>query len=246
MRRSLSAALVPLGAIAFALSLATSPAAAAGDLVPLARLAPELGYTYTWVAAESAVALTKPGLYVLVRTGNSLYDVNDHIESTPQAPVYANNDILIGTSLAARLRSLASAPAPRSGIANPIDVQPSFAAAPTHGTLTVAAVPTNTSDAFIVSGTGPANAPLTITVSADITQDIPRVVLSRTNIETDAAGNYSARISTAPLHLQHSIVLVSASSAPGVTEAYTSFELGKPNPKMAHPVDEVPHDYRPH
>jgi hypothetical protein len=246
MRRSLSAALVQLSTIAFALTLVVRPAAAAGDLVPLARLAPQLGYTYTWIAAESAVALTRPGLYVLVRTGNPLYDVNDSIESTAQAPVYRNNDILVGTSLAARLRSLASAAASRSTAAKPLDMGPSVAAAPIRGTLTVAVVPTDTSDAVIVRGTGPANAPLTITFSADITRDLPRIVLSRTSTETDASGSYSVQISSAPLHMRNSLVLVSATSGPGVTEAHTTYVLGQPSPKIAHPVDELPHDYRPH
>jgi hypothetical protein len=227
------------------LTLVVRPAAAAGDLVPLARLAPQLGYTYTWVAAESAVALTRPGVYVLVRSGNPLYDVNDSIESTVQTPVYRNNDILVCASLAARLRSLASAAAARSTVAQPVDMRPSAAAVPIRGTLTVAAVPTDTSDAVIVSGTGPANAPLTITFRADITRDLPRVVLSRTSTETDASGTYSVQISSAPLHMRNSLVLISATSVPGVTEAHTSFVLGQPSPKIAHPVDDLPRDYRP-
>jgi len=243
MRRSLSAALVQLSTIAFALTLVIRPAAAGGEFVPLARLAPALGYTYTWIAAESAVALTRPGMYVLVRTGNQLYDVNNAVESTAQAPVYRNNDIYIGTSLAARLRSLADSTRPAG--ANLAAVR-STAVAPSHGSLTVATVPTNTADAVIVSGTGPANTPLTITLSADITRDMPRVVLSRTSIETDAAGNYSSRISTAPLELRKSLVLVSATSGPGVIEAHTSFLLGESSPKIAHPVDELPRDFRPH
>jgi hypothetical protein len=115
-----------------------------------------------------------------------------------------------------------------------------------HGTLTVATVPTKDSDAVIVSGTGPANVPLTITLSADISRDLPRVLLSRTHIETDAAGNFSSRISTSPLELRNSIVLVSATSVAGVTEAHTAFVLAGPSPNIAHGVDELPRDFRPH
>src|ERR1700722_13159382 len=93
--------------VAFALVFSSRPAIAGDDLVPLARLAPQLGYSYTWVASESAVALTRPGVYVLIRTGNPLYDVNDSVESTTQIPQFRDNDIFIGPSLVARLRSLA-------------------------------------------------------------------------------------------------------------------------------------------
>jgi hypothetical protein len=115
-----------------------------------------------------------------------------------------------------------------------------------QGSLAISARPTNISDAVIVSGSGPANVPITITLSADIERDIPRVTLSRTTIDTDPDGKFVVQISTAPLHLQKSIVLISATSLPGVTEAHTSFILGQPNPTIAHPVDELPRDFRPH
>jgi hypothetical protein len=242
MRHRFSSAAVQMGAIALALTAAVRPAGAAGDLVSLAHLAPQLGYRYTWIASEAAVALTRPGLYVLVRTGNPLYDVNDAVESTAQAPQYRDNDIYVGSALAARLRTLALKFAPPAE-------QPSMAvraAAVPHGALSLNVVPTGVSDAVIVSGTGPARAPLTITLSADITSGIPRVVLSRTNVAVDAAGKFSVKISTAPLHLPNSTVLVSATSLPGVAEAHTSFVLADPNPTVAHPVDELPRDFKPH
>jgi hypothetical protein len=244
MRRFLRSAALYISAAALVTSAVPRPAGAAGEFVSLAHLAPALGYTYTWVASESAVALTRPGLYILVRTGNPLYDVNETVETTAQTPEFRNNDIYVGTALVARLRALAGRYGSREHFDAAADaVAP---AAPIHGALTVAAAPTGVSDVVIVSGSGPANIPLTITLSADISRDLPRVLLSRTTAATDAAGKFSVSIATAPLHLAQSLVLISATSLPGVTEAHTSFVLGAPSPGIAHPVDELPRDFKPH
>lgn len=242
MRRLFSAFVAQAATLALTSLTVTSPAAAAQTTVALARLAPTLGYTYTWIGSEAAVALTRPGLYILVRTGNQLYDVNDSIETTAQPPVFRNNDIYVGSALVARLRALAAKYAPtrgEGGASRGITV-------PTpSGALTVSAVPTNISSAVIVSGSGPADVPLTITLSADIARDIPRVVLSRTTTHTDGDGKFSVQISTAPLYTEKSLVLISATSLPGISEGHTSFVLGQPSSKIAHPVDETPHDFRP-
>jgi hypothetical protein len=246
MRPFLKPAVVQLGAIALAFTAVVRPVSAGGELVSLSHLAPMLGYTYTWIGSESAVALTRPGLYVLVRTGNPLYDVNDAVESTAQAPLFRNNDMYIGSKLVARLRSLAIRYAEPTIRGAPAPAGPIVDHGGAHGVLTLAATPTTVSDAVMVRGSGPPNVPLTITLSADITRELPRVVLSRTNIETDAAGKFSVQISTAPLYLQNSTILISATSLPGVTEAQTSFVLGQTSPNIAHPVDELPRDFKPH
>jgi hypothetical protein len=245
MRRSLLAAVVQFSTIALALTIVARPAAAADQFVSLAHLAPELGYTYTWIASEDAVALTRPGLYVLVRTGNPLYDVNDSVESTVQAPQSRNNDVYVGSALAARLRALAAKYAPPGERADPPSEPVAAAVGTVHGALALSVAPTKVSDAVVVSGSGPANLPLTISLSADIVRDMPRVLLSRTNVRTDAEGNFSVTIATAPLHLQRTLVLVSATSLPGVSEAHTSFVLGKPSPNIAHPLDDFPRDFLP-
>jgi hypothetical protein len=246
MRRFLQAFAIHAGAIALAFSAASQPVSAAGGLVALSHLASELGYNYTWIGSESAVALTRPGVYILVRAGNQLYDVNDAVESTDSSPQYRDNDIYVGPALVTRLRGLAVKYAPDAERMSPPDAPPGTPGAMVHGALTVAANPTNVSDAVVVSGSGPANEPLTITLWADIARDIPRVLLSRTNTATDASGHFSVAISTAPLIWQKSTLVVSAASVPGVTEAHTSFLLGQPSPKIAHPVDELPRDFRPH
>jgi hypothetical protein len=248
MHRYFRSAVINAGVVALASTLLAGPASAGDGTVSLAHLAPELGYTYSWIASESAVALTRPGLYVLVRTGNPLYDVNDAVETTLPAPQYRDNDIYVGSALVARLRALAAKFAPRNrAVPDVSGASPGGPAGPApHGALTIGAVPTNVSDAVVVSGTGPANVPLTIRLEADIARDIPRVLLSRTTTMTDAAGNFSIEIHTAPLHLQKSLVLISATSLPGVTDAHTSFVLGSPSPNIAHPIDETPRDFRPH
>jgi hypothetical protein len=242
MHRPYSAIVAHATTLALTSIIVAAPAAAADTTVALAHLAPALGYSYTWIGSESAVALTRPGLYILVRTGNQLYDVNNSIETTAQPPVFRNNDIYVGAALVARLRVLAAkyAPAHDAG-----DVARAISAPAPTGALALTAVPTKISDAVIVSGSGPADVPLTITLSADIQRDMPRVLLSRTTIHTDGEGKFSVQISTAPLHLQKSLVLISATSLPGIAEAHTSFILGQPSPTIAHPLDELPRDFRP-
>jgi hypothetical protein len=243
MRRHVSS-LVHSATLAAATALVCSPVAAADHVVSLTHLAPTLGYTYTWISSESAVALTRPGLYVLIRTGNPLYDVNDSVESTTQVPQYHDNDLFIGTGLTQRLRALAQKYRAHANLGDTETPARSVAAA--SGSLTLSVAPTGSSDAIVARGTGPANVPLTITLSADIIRDMPRVLLSRTNVQTDDEGKFSVVISTAPLYLQNSLVLVSATSLPGVAEARTSFVLGQTSPAIAHPVDELPHDFKPH
>ncbi len=246
MQRFLSSAATRLGALGLGFALTVHPAAAAEHFVALSHLAPELGYHYVWVASESAVALTRPGLYVLVRSGNPLYDVNDAVETTAEAPRFHDNDVYVGPAFAARLRSLAIRSVASRELPQPPGAPSTLAAGPLRGILTLNAVPTNISDALVVSGNGPANAPLTITLWADIARDLPRVLVSRTSAQTDATGTFSLEISTAPLHLQKSRILITATSVAGVTEAHTSLVLGQPSPNIAHPIDELPRDFRPH
>jgi hypothetical protein len=243
MRRSVHALVARAALLALSSIVCRAPVAAAEPTVSLSHLGPALGYRCTWIASESAIALTRPGLYILVRTGNPLYDVNESVETTPQTPEFRKNDIYIGAALVARLRVLAAQYAPaRNGVTMDRQADPPSAA---HGALAFTAAPTGVSDAVLISGTGPPNVPLTITLSADIVRDMPRVTLSRTRLETDAAGNFSVQVSTAPLHLQKSLILISATSLPGVTEAHVSFVLGQPSPEIAHPLDELPRDYKP-
>jgi hypothetical protein len=231
--------------VAFVLAFPGRSAIAGEDLVPLSRIAPQLGYTYTWLASEAAVALTRPGVYVLIRTGNPLYDVNDAVESTTEVPQFRNNDIFIGPSLVARLRSLAGNSTATHPSESMTVSRRLIASAPVHGALTVTVSSTHTADAVIVAGKGPPSVPVTITLTADISREIPRVLLSRTYAETDKDGNFTARLSSAPLYFQKSTIYVAVTSLVGITEADTSFALGQPNPGVAHPVDELPRDFRP-
>jgi len=231
--------------VAFALVFSSRSAIAGEDLVSLARVAPQLGYSYTWIPSESAVALTRPGVYVLIRTGNPLYDVNDSVESTTQVPQFRNNDILIGRSLVARLRSLAANSAGNHPSESIAVSRRLVASAPVHGALTVSVSSAQTADAVVIAGTGPPSVPLTITLTADISREIPRVLLSRTYAETDKDGNFTARLSTAPLYFQKSTIHVAVTSLAGITEADTSFAVGLPNANLAHPVEELPPDFRP-
>src|ERR1700729_1389527 len=70
-------------------------------------------------------------------------------------------------------------------------------------------------EAIDVDGSAAANSVLTITLVSTFSLDLPDVVLSRTNVDTDARGAFSTVISLAPGYTRGSIVTVYATSTDG-------------------------------
>lgn len=233
-----------LAVAALVLTVLPRPVPAAEGMQPLSRVAPQLGYGYAWIASQSAVALTRPGVYVLVRAGNQLYDVNESIESTSVAPAYHDNDIYVGASLVTQLRAIA-AKYPLGRAVAALAAGPAVSEVPeVRGSLALSVMPSNGAESIDVTGTGPASVPVDIALYADVSRDVPRIVISRTRLRTDASGKFAARISLAPLHLQKSLVRIVATSLSGIAPADASLVLGQPNPAVANPVDQTPRDFR--
>src|ERR1700680_2233758 len=96
-----------LASVAFA---AVTPAAieARGD-VAISRVAAELGYAYAYLGPEDAVSLSRPGVTILVRPGERLFDVNDRTEAMDGAvPRFSRNDLYVSEQFVARLRAIAA------------------------------------------------------------------------------------------------------------------------------------------
>jgi hypothetical protein len=88
-------AMVPLGA-------------AAEHRTALLKVAANLGYTYSYLGPEDAVSMTRPGVTIVIRPGERLFDVNDETEAMDgTAPLFSRNDIFISDGMVARLRQLA-------------------------------------------------------------------------------------------------------------------------------------------
>jgi hypothetical protein len=89
-----------------AFAAVTSSAIAARGDASLTQVASSLGYTYSYLGPEDAVQLGRPGVTILVRPGEKLFDVNDRTESMGgSAPKFVQNDLYVSAQFVARSTS---------------------------------------------------------------------------------------------------------------------------------------------
>ncbi len=221
----------PATALAAALSLSMLPAIAAGAQsgVPLATVAARAGLAYRWLGPERSVSLSRPGLVVVLRPGETLYDVNDRVEIAGRAPRYAGGDLVVDQSLAAHIERLARTTRSAS-LRPPAATAGSGPQRTFSGAIQIEARHLPGSEAIAVNGQAPPGAPVTITLLATLSPDIPTVLVSRSDVQTDVNGRFGAIISTAPDYLRGSTIEVLATSAPGVAPASAHVTLGAPEP----------------
>ena len=232
-------------ALASAAFMAVTPAAiqAQGD-VALSRAAVELGFNYSYLGTEDVVELTKPGVTIVVRPGERLFDVNDRTEAMEgPAPRFYEHDVFISPQLFARLRAIsAHYPTAKVG-AN--DVTPhTVVAAATYVTgkiseLDVRQVPGKLQ--VDVAGKAPSsNLPITLTLIGTFSSLIPDTVLTRRQVYTDDDGHFRTTVSIAPGYMQGAYLTLVASSVPGVASASFRFEVKAPNGDVSVPADQPP------
>ena len=178
--------------LTFAITLAaatTASVVAAEASIPLARVASENGYAYAWAASEAAVTLTRPGVVIVFRAGQKLYRIGDRVVAADRAPEYDGTDLVVTPAVAAVLRRVA--------LEHPLPPQPAAMPAPAAaatGALTVEARPLAGRDAIAIRGRGPAGVPVTITLTGEISRDLPVVVLSRVSTRIGPDGTFSTDI----------------------------------------------------
>ncbi|MFN2529564.1 MAG: hypothetical protein ABR584_12700 [Candidatus Baltobacteraceae bacterium] len=228
----LIAALSALGILA----LGVSAAGAADKLLSLRAVASQSGYSYSWLAAEQAAAIERPGVVIVIRPGNSLYEINDGSEFASSVPQSAGSDILIPQSLARRIRLLAHDEA-SSAVSR---VAPLVVRRYRPGSLSMSAFHIEGTESLAIAGNGPPSVPLTLTVFATLSRDLPEVILSRYDVATDRAGNFSATVSIAPNFMRDSILTVRASSLDSVNPAQAQVLVGPPSPHATVPAEIVP------
>ncbi len=230
-----------LASAAFAVAL---PAAiqAQGE-VALSRVAAQLGYSYAYLGPEDAVALTRPGVTVLIRPGERLFDVNDRTESTGgSAPRFYEHDVYVSPQMIARLRAIATQyPRPtttdRLGVI--VDTNATYPIGVTGaiGELVVRSLPGTFQ--VDVSGKGPAkNLPITLTLIGTFSSEIPDTVLNRRQVFTDADSRFRTTVSIAPGYLRGAYLTLVASSVPGVASASLRFEVKAPNGDISVPAEQ--------
>jgi len=230
------------GALCAALVWATALPAYAAHTRALSAVAAELGFEYSYLGPEDAVALTKPGVTILIRPGESLFDVNDRTESIDgPAPTFDTSDIYISDSLYARLRAIAGRYPANAGEHGLVVANPGVGNVTGAITgLTLAQVPGR--QELAVGGKAPANLPITITLVATFSMTVPDTVLSRHEVTTDPDGTFKADVSIAPAYFTGEILTVVASSVDGIKPAKAKIEMGFPN--VSTPADLDPRSIR--
>jgi len=237
-------------ALALALVLA-APLSAMGawQVLSLASVAKQNGYTFAWLGPERAVTLSRQGMVIVLRPGAVLYDVNSHVEIADIAPVATRSgDLLISPWLAGRLRALArvastAAPAPAGPVSG---TARGAAAAPAvlRGAISLQAVQVQDTQNLAVAGQAPPNAPITLTLLDTLSQDLPTVILSRHDVQSDITGHFDAVVPVASDYLPGTLVTVVATSLPEITPASAYLRLETPNAGVSLPLDREPHGAR--
>ena len=223
---------------AFALTFiaaVAAPAVAAETSIPLTRVAAENGYTYAWLSGEGAVSLSRPGVVVVLRAGQKLYRVGDRVISADRAPDYDGTDLVVSPAVAANLRRIAQAfPVPPPPFAPPTQT------AAVTGSLSVEARQVAGRDAIAVSGRGPADAPVYVTLTAEVSRDLPVVVLSRVATRIKSDGTYETNIGISSAPPRETVVIATVTSVTGVKPSSARVVLKTTSPAVNSPLDKLP------
>ncbi len=220
-------------------------AAAQTHEVPLSTVARSAHLNYAWLGASRIVELSGPGIVMVLRPGENLYEVNDRVESTPTAPRYsANNDLYVTSSLAnhivalarsAQLRISAAQNAQRrmemQGVANLVEL---------HGTILLNVEQLKGAEAVLITGEAPPTAPVLITLLGLLSSDLPNVLLSRHDLQAGPDGKFQAIVPIGPDYTQGSYLRVLATSGPGVTSASAQILITPANDGLKVPYEQQP------
>ena len=230
-----------------AFAAATSSAIAARGDASLTQVASSLGYTYSYLGPEDAVQLGRPGVTILVRPGEKLYDVNDRTESMGgSAPKFVQNDLYVSAQFVARLRAIAArypvAPAQQVDVSR----HPSFAVTNPSGPISafhIHQIPGT--EQVEVTGKAPApDVPITLTLVGTFSSEVPDVVLSRRQVFAGSDGRFTANVSVTPGNIRGAYLTMVASSVPGVASASIRFEMKAPNAALTVPFEQEPRSIR--
>jgi hypothetical protein len=222
---------------------AAAPATASTHDVALRHIAEQLGYEYAYLGPQDAVTLSRPGVTILLRPGESTFDVNDRTETTGEAPHFYQNDLYVSRDLANHLAEIASR-YPRTEHTNVVVAQQGMkvAQAPVSatGAISLEIRPVPGSDEVAVTGTAPPSAPILVTLLGTASTDVPDIIVGRHEIATGADGRFSAVVPTAPYYFRGGILTIVATSVPGVKEARAQLVIGPPNGGVTVPAEIVP------
>ena len=236
-------ALLSLAVLTTGLIVVPAPAAASTRDVALRHIAQQLGYDYTYLGPQDAVTLARPGVTILLRPGESTFDVNDRTETTTEAPRFYRDDLYVSVDLANQLAEIASR-YPRTQRVVVVGQAQQPAAAPAeadvHGVISLDVRQVPGSEEVTVSGQAPPSVPVLLTVLSTLSQDIPDIVVGRHEVAADESGRFSAIVPIAPDYLRGSILTLVATSLPGVRKASAQIVVGPPNGTVSVPAEQIP------
>jgi hypothetical protein len=226
---------------------AQGAAAAAEREVPLATVARDAHLEYTWLAATRAVQLSGPGIVLVVRPGDNVYEVDDRVEVTTVAPRYISNDIYVSQALATHITQLArqaqdlaaEQEAEALRLVN-ADQQQQPGVPELRGTIVLNATPLQGAEAVLVTGYAPPTAPVRVTLLATLSSELPNVLLSRHDLTAGPDGKFQAIIPISPDYMRDTFIRVLATSSPGVTSASAQLLVMAPNTGTNVPSDAFP------
>lgn len=212
-------------------------AAGAADNVPMHSVAAQAGYQYRWSPVGSALVLSRPGTVVVLRPGAQVYQVNDHDEVANSAPSYSRGELYVSPELAGHLQALARRTSPAAAAdAN----SSSTYDRPVHGAITLEARQLQGFEAIDVEGTAPAGAPVTLTLLALLSPDVPTVLVSRHDVVTDVNGRFGAVVPIASAYERGTLFRVLATSLTGIASAQAQLVTDAPNLGVTIPLVDQP------
>lgn len=221
-----------LATVVLVFTLAGLPAGAAQN-IPLQRIAAAAGYQYHWSPIGTALVLSRPGMSVVLWPGEQRYQVNDHVEVADSAPSFSHGDLYVSSALAARLESLARRTTGYAGAAAPSVPYERTG----RGAITLTAHNLPGSEAVDVQGTAPAGAPVTITLLALVSSDVPTILVSRHDVVSDVNGRFGAVIPIASAYERGTVLRILATSITGVASAQAELTTGAPNAGVTVPLE---------
>lgn len=222
-------------------------AAAAQAEVPLASVARAAHLDYSWLPTMQAVQLSGPGLVLVIRPGNNLFEINDRVEATAVTPRYFSNDIYVSQTLANHIKAVAGQAwsAYTNAEAAMERAQQQTAAEAQNvpqmtGSIALNVQPLKGAEALLITGTAPPSAPVLITLLATLSSDLPNVLLSRNPTTAGPDGKFQAILPIGPDYVRNSYLHVLATSAPGVTSASAQILVQEPNLGNTQPYEVQP------
>ena len=197
-----------------------------------------------------AVQLSGPGIVLVIRPGDFLYDVNDRVEVTAVVPRYVSNDIYVSQRLANHITNLArqariamdteAAQAARTARSEAYQLRTETIADTVQGTIVLHVTPLEGAEAVLITGEAPPQAPVRITLLGVFSSQLPNVLLSRHDLEAGPDGKFQAIVPIGPDYMRDTFLRVLATSSPGVTPASAQLLVQEPNQGLKVPAEAQP------